>query len=395
MDVKSLERSGKVAALRRGGEILLIGPWDVFLGVAPALLVSDASRLRALLYPYLRDDSALAKLTTMARQIVCTGAVAGHYSPQQALEQMVGLMQHGQISALTVPDTSGSDENGNIQPAMLSGMPAGSVAQWSMADRFHYVLQRSPHYMPDALGTELRKAFNERTLALVVGTLVVWAGSHAIGVGLVADAALLAIGFSLAGWAIFDGIKFLAKFFNLTMGASSAAELEEAARQFAAGVMAIGVGALIALLTRGASRLARRPVGRSTPRPAAETRQTPKQAAASATNTATRAQNELRFGDNGRKLDFLFNRNIDPSNAYNAQRAAGNASRIGIADTAANRAEVIGRFNQAYNDPSSIIGAGRIPGSNIRQFFLPGTTGTGSTIEFVEQGGKVITIIAK
>jgi len=279
MDVKSLERSGKVAALRRGGEILLIGPWDVFRGVAPGLLIQDASRLRAVLYPHLRDDSALNRLTTMARQIICMGSVAGHYSPQQALEQMVGLLQAGQISAMTVPDTSGSDENINIQRAALTGVRAGPVSQWPLAERFSYVLERSPHYMSDALGAELRKTFNERTLALVVGTLVVWAGSHAIGVGFVADAALLAIGFSLAGWAIFDGVKFLARFFNLTMNASSEPELEQAAKQFADGVTAIGVGALIALLTRGAGRLARRPQSRAAPKPAADTAQTPRQAA--------------------------------------------------------------------------------------------------------------------
>ncbi len=278
MDVKSLERSGKVAALRRGGEILLIGPWDVFLGVAPRLLIQDASRLRAVLYPYLRDDSALAKLTTMARQIICMGSVAGHYSPQQALEQMVGLLQAGQISAMTVPDTSGSDENTNIQRAALTGIRAGPASQWPLAERFGYVLERSPYYMSDALGAELRRTFNERTLALVVGTLVVWAGSHAIGIGFVADAALLAIGFSLAGWAIFDGIQYLMRFFNLAMNASSVGELDQAAEQFAKGVMAMGVGAVISLLTRGAGRLARRPAGHSTPRPAEPT-QTRKPAA--------------------------------------------------------------------------------------------------------------------
>ena len=111
----------------------------------------------------------------------------------------------------------------------------------------------------------------------------------------------------------------------------------------------------------------------------------------SATNTAS----ELTFGDNGRKLDFLFNNNIDSSNAYNAARAAGNASRIGIADTPANRAEVTQLFNQAYNDPSSIVGPGTVPGSNLREFYLPGVSGTGSKIQFVELNGKVLTIIAK
>ena len=57
----------------------------------------------------------------------------------------------------------------------------------------------------------------------------------------------------------------------------------------------------------------------------------------------------LTFGANGRKLDFLFNRNINQSNTYNALRAEGNASRIGIADTPANRSEVTRLFNEAYN----------------------------------------------
>ncbi|SEK06598.1 filamentous hemagglutinin [Paraburkholderia diazotrophica] len=34
-------------------------------------------------------------------------------------------------------------------------------------------------------------------------------------------------------------------------------------------------------------------------------------------------------------------------------------------------------------------------GSNLREFYLPGVTGTGSKIQFVELNGKVLTIIAK
>jgi uncharacterized protein RhaS with RHS repeats len=107
---------------------------------------------------------------------------------------------------------------------------------------------------------------------------------------------------------------------------------------------------------------------------------------------AAEGENVLSFG---RKLDFLFNNNINPANEYNAARAAANASRIGIADTAENRAAVESLFNKAYNNPASIVGPGNLPGSNLREFFLPGVTGTGSKIQFVEQGGKVITIIAQ
>jgi RHS repeat-associated protein len=55
---------------------------------------------------------------------------------------------------------------------------------------------------------------------------------------------------------------------------------------------------------------------------------------------ASKVASKLSFGASGRKLDFLFDRSIDQSKVYNALRAKGNASRIGIADTPANRAEV-------------------------------------------------------
>ncbi|GAB1577047.1 hypothetical protein [Bordetella petrii] len=291
MDVRSLERSGKVAALRGGGQLLLVGPTQVFDGIAPALIIRDASRLRAALYPHLRDDSSLTKLATLYRQLVCTGSVAGHYSPQQTTDQMVTLMQYGHIAAVALPDMSGNDGTGNTQPITPAENPPGPVSQWSLADRFGYVLRHSTEHMSDAMAREVRdKLLDPVTLAAIVGVLVVWAGSHAVGVGFVADAALLAIGFALAGWSIFGGIKYLASFFNLTMNAASERELNEAARQFAEGVTAIGVGALIGLLTRGASRLAPRPVGRSTPRPSEPTSQTPRQAAdTTATSTARRA----------------------------------------------------------------------------------------------------------
>ena len=107
------------------------------------------------------------------------------------------------------------------------------------------------------------------------------------------------------------------------------------------------------------------------------------------------ARKSLKFGANNRKLDFLFNKNINQDVVRSAQRARGNGNRIGIADTPANRANVIQRFNDAFNDPSTIVGPGRTPGSNLHEFFLPGLTGTGSKVQFVELAGNIITIMAK
>ena len=49
-----------------------------------------------------------------------------------------------------------------------------------------------------------------------------------------------------------------------------------------------------------------------------------------------------------------------------------------------------------FNGPSSIVkGGSNVPGRNLREFLLPGKTGKGSKVQFVEEAGKVITIIAK
>ncbi|VFR79399.1 Putative large exoprotein involved in heme utilization or adhesion of ShlA/HecA/FhaA family [plant metagenome] len=104
---------------------------------------------------------------------------------------------------------------------------------------------------------------------------------------------------------------------------------------------------------------------------------------------------KVSFGKDDRKLDFLFGKNIDPSKSYNVSRAQGNATRIGIADTPENRQEVVRLFNKALQNPATIVGEGKMPGSYMREFFLPGVTGTGSKIVFVEKNGTIITIMAK
>lgn len=103
-------------------------------------------------------------------------------------------------------------------------------------------------------------------------------------------------------------------------------------------------------------------------------------------------KNQLKFGD---KLDFLFNKNINPANVDNVNRAKGNAERIGIAGTTSNRIEVMERFNKAFNDPTAYVGPGKTPGSRMYEFFMPGVTSTGSKMVFVTLDDKLITIIAK
>jgi len=98
----------------------------------------------------------------------------------------------------------------------------------------------------------------------------------------------------------------------------------------------------------------------------------------------------------GRKMDFLFDNNIEQSIAHNAERAAGNAAAMrnaGIADTAANRTVIARYLSKALNDTTSIVAQN---GSRItREVFIMGTNSKGVLIQFIEEKGQVISLIAK
>jgi len=389
MDVKSLERSGEVTALRNNGELLLIGPWYVFEGISRSLVINDPSRLRTVLYPHLRNDMSLAKLSALYRRLICTGSVPGHYSAQQATEQMMALMQGGQISAVALPDTASNDINGSVQPAQLSATLSGPVSQWSLADRFSYVLNKSLEDMPRALQSELRDQLSGTNLAIIVGGLVIWAGSHAVGVGFVADAALIAIGFAFAGWSIFSGIKSLALFFNLTINASGPEDLNAAAKQFAAGVSAIGVGAVIAMLTRGAGRLAPRSAQGAAPQPATPTQ--PKTAAGhrpaaddelvQVYRGTDRVAENATYSDTGHLLSDSAQRTYRETGSLDAAYDASNANHQKWVD--------IWGDEKTYAQAHSAFGTEMSPAFGVDRTFLSVTTDPTRAGYFANQGGTV------
>ncbi len=73
--------------------------------------------------------------------------------------------------------------------------------------------------------------------------------STGIGTGVI-----LAVGWACVGWAIFEAAGHFYDFFNALGDAETDAELDKAAGMLARGITALGVGALINFLTRGAAR---------------------------------------------------------------------------------------------------------------------------------------------
>jgi len=87
-------------------------------------------------------------------------------------------------------------------------------------------------------------------LATMAGVLVLWAGSHFFGVGVVADAVLLTVGLVALGGVALEAGNHLYQFGKLTLAATRKAELEQAASHLAKAISLIGVQAVLALLLR-------------------------------------------------------------------------------------------------------------------------------------------------
>jgi hypothetical protein len=87
-------------------------------------------------------------------------------------------------------------------------------------------------------------------LAILVGTLVVWAGSHAFGVGEAVDLVLLVGGVLFLGLAVFDVATELGNFLTVTSSARDDQDLDQAASHLARAIAIVGVAAFVALIAK-------------------------------------------------------------------------------------------------------------------------------------------------
>jgi len=129
--------------------------------------------------------------------------------------------------------------------------PPPEAVPRDLTDRFAAVLSRVRQHLPDKLRAEFEAIFTPGAIAGAALVLAAWAGSHAVGIGFVADAAFLALGYAIMGWTIFQMAEDLFRSAKLTVGARSASDLDEAAKLIAKIIANVGVGAFVALLTRG------------------------------------------------------------------------------------------------------------------------------------------------
>lgn len=138
-------------------------------------------------------------------------------------------------------------------PAAVPKRPTATAAgvwEWPLADKFAEVLRRTGPKLPGSMRHEFSALISPASLGIIAGTLVVWAGSQAFGVGEIVDIVLLAGGAFFLGLAVFDVAEELGDFLVVTSTATDEKDLDEAASHLAVAIAILGVAAFIALLAK-------------------------------------------------------------------------------------------------------------------------------------------------
>jgi len=124
------------------------------------------------------------------------------------------------------------------------------VYAMSAEEKIGEAMRRSLPLLPAEAQEQVKAMLTPTSLAIVAGTLVVWAGSHFFGVGEIVDVILLVVGVAFIGLGVFSGAGELYDFATTAINAKNDAELDKAARHFAKAVNILGITVISAILLK-------------------------------------------------------------------------------------------------------------------------------------------------
>lgn len=124
----------------------------------------------------------------------------------------------------------------------------------SKAEKVAEAMRRSLPYLPFEARSIVESLIRPETIGIITGTLMIWAGSHFVGVGQIVDIILLGIGVVALGFAVFEGAGELLTFATTALDAHSTAQLDAAGQHFARAVTVLGFSTVQAVLLRGPGR---------------------------------------------------------------------------------------------------------------------------------------------
>jgi hypothetical protein len=124
------------------------------------------------------------------------------------------------------------------------------VKTMSTQEKIGEAIRRSLPLLPAEAREQVKAMLTPESLAIISGTLVVWAGSHFFGVGEIVDVILLVIGFAAVGLGVFSGAEELYNFATTAINAQLDADLDRAAQHFAKAVNILGITVISAILLK-------------------------------------------------------------------------------------------------------------------------------------------------
>nr|WP_295456031.1 peptidoglycan-binding protein [uncultured Thiodictyon sp.] len=154
------------------------------------------------------------------------------------------------------PSTTGSGVAAKSQtPPPVASLRALStqvtgIWEWPLEKKFAEALRRTAPKLPSSMRHEFDALLSPKNLGIMAGSLVVWAGSHAFGVGEVVDVVLLIGGAVFLGMAVFDVAQDLGDFLVVTSTAAIEQDFDEASSHLARAIAILGVAAFVALLAK-------------------------------------------------------------------------------------------------------------------------------------------------
>ncbi|MBY0395732.1 MAG: hypothetical protein K2X91_04575, partial [Thermoleophilia bacterium] len=84
-------------------------------------------------------------------------------------------------------------------PGTLRASPE-EVARWPLERKLLVAAERAADYLPGEMREQFLLLFTPECLAITAGVMLVWAGSHYVGIGFVADVLMLLVALGTLGW---------------------------------------------------------------------------------------------------------------------------------------------------------------------------------------------------
>lgn len=164
------------------------------------------------------------------------------------------LIQWLQEFGLTFAQSPAGEYSGTGRSATTQATPGKPVAEMTASERLIEAIYRSIPMLPAEAGEQLKAMLTPQAIAIAVGTLIVWAGSHFFGIGEIVDVILLVAGAIFIGLGVFEGADHLYDFVQIAINAKSDADLTRAAEHFAKAVNILGITVITALLFKNSAK---------------------------------------------------------------------------------------------------------------------------------------------